>query len=144
MMSQDQGGEADNMGRRDRAAVASRQTAARDARNDRNARRANPDLGARAAEIRREYADGPDKFGDRRQCVMRVGWKFAKSANRRNAQHPWNHAGKSYRPAFIARSRAGTISRHGSRGVVRFGGWQTWRISRDRKSKRLNSSHANN
>ena len=41
MMSQDQGGKADDMGDRDRGAVTSRQTAARNARNDRNARRAN-------------------------------------------------------------------------------------------------------
>src|SRR5258707_9165986 len=105
MVRQTHSRKAYNMSGRDCRAVAGCKAAARDTRDDRNARRAHSNLRARAAEIRRKYAGGPDQFRDRGQSVMRVLWKFAKPADRRNAQHARKHAGKLHRPALIPPSR---------------------------------------
>src|SRR5260370_31610914 len=89
----------------DCSAVGGGKAAARATRDDRNAWRAHSNLRARAAEIRRKYAGGPDQFRDRGQSVMRVLWKFAKPPDRRNAQHARKHARKFHPPALIPPSR---------------------------------------
>src|SRR5260221_9603069 len=105
MVGQNHSRKACNMSGRDCRAVAGCKAAARDTRDDRNAWRAHSNLRARAAEIRRKYAGGPDQFRDRGQSVMRVLWKFAKPPDRRNAQHAREHAGKLHRPAPIPPNR---------------------------------------